>query len=198
MSVLKCLDSAVEVEGVGYVTLGELLEQKEYGKIYVSLGINDVGYDMDFLVESFGEIYDFLRENEPEAIVYVMASMHVAKDRAMSESIFQSDRVNEMNRRFGEFADGEHSFYIDENTVFDDAEGFLNAEYTGDSVHLYAKYYELWDEFLCRNAVVKPGMKYPGDAPLAPKDTEAEPEGGGDAEAAEEESGEDSSEDAET
>ena len=170
MSVLECLDTAAEVEGVGTVTLEQLLAQKEYGKIYISLGINDVGYDFDYLAENYGEVYDFLRKNAPDAIIYIMASMHVAKNRALNEPIFESENVNELNRRFSEYADGVHSFYIDENEVFDDEEGYLIADYTGDNVHLYAKYYELWDEFLCDNAVVTPDMKNTGEAPAASED----------------------------
>ena len=172
MSVLECLDASVEMDGVGTVTLGQLLEQKEYGKIYISLGINDVGYDFDFLTEEFGKVYDFLREKAPDAVVYIMASMHVAKNRALNEPIFESENINELNRRFSEFADGVHSFYIDENEVFDDEEGYLISDYTGDNVHLYAKYYDLWDRYLCDHAVVIPGMKNTGEAPAPAADSE--------------------------
>ncbi len=175
MSVLKCLDQSVDVEGVGTVTLAQLLQQRDYGKIYISLGINDVGYDHTSLADSFEDIYRFVREQEPDAIVYIMASMHVAKNRAIHEPMFESDNVDHMNHLFAALADGIHSFYIDENEIFDDNEGYLNADYTGDNVHLYAKHYADWDEWLCKNAVVLPGMANPGDTPpeSSPSDAQA-------------------------
>lgn len=170
MSVTKCLDLSADVENVGTVTLGELLNQRNYGKIYISLGINDVGYDFSYLVPCFEKIYNFVREQEPDAIIYIMASMHVAKNRAINEPIFESENVDELNHLFGAYADGIHSFFIDENEIFDDDEGYLIADYTGDNVHLYAKYYSDWDEWLCKNAVVIPGMENPGNPPSDQED----------------------------
>lgn len=165
MSVTKCLDETVSIDDLGEVTLGQLLEQRDYGKIYISLGINDVGYDHDYLVPYFESIYNFLREQEPDALIYIMASMHVAKNRALNEPMFESERVDHLNNLFGSFADNVHSFYINENEMFDDEEGYLIADWTGDNVHLYAKYYEVWDNWLRKNAVVIPGMANPGDEP---------------------------------
>ena len=45
--------------------------------------------------------------------------------------------------------------YIDANPLFDDANGDLNAEYTGDNVHLYANHYVDWKNWLETKAVVK-------------------------------------------
>ncbi len=178
MSVLKCLDVTADVEGVGSVTLAQLLDQKDYGKVYISLGINDVGYDHEYLVPYFEEIVNLAREKEPDAIVYIMASMHVAKNRAINEPLFESENVDHLNELFGALADGEHSFYIDMNEVFDDAEGYLISDYTGDNVHLYAKYYEIWDEWLCENAVVVPGMANPGTEPEPEPEPKPSPEEG--------------------
>lgn len=173
MSVLKCLETSVEsIEGIGSVTLEQLLDQRDYGKVYISLGINDVGYDHEYLVDYFEDIYNLVREKEPDALVYIMSSMHVAKNRAINEPMFESDNVDHLNELFGALADGEHSFYIDVNEAFDDEEGYLVSDYTGDNVHLYAKYYEMWDEWLCQNAVVVPGMANPGNEP----EPEPEPE----------------------
>ena len=177
MSVLKCLDTSVEsVEGFGSVTLAQLLDQRDYGKVYISLGINDVGYDHEYLVDYFKEIIDLVCEKEPDAIVYIMSSMHVAKNRAINEPMFESENVDHLNELFGALADGAHIFYIDVNEAFDDEEGYLVSDYTGDNVHLYAKYYEMWDEWLCQNAVVIPGMANPGTEPEPEHEVEPEPE----------------------
>lgn len=177
MSVLKCLDTSVEsVEGVGSVTLDQLLDQRDYGKVYISLGINDVGYDHEYLVDYYEKIYNLVREKEPKALIYIMSSMHVAKGRAINEPMFESENVDHLNELFGALADGVHSFYIDVNEAFDDEEGYLVSDYTGDNVHLYAKYYEMWDEWLCQNAVVVPGMANPGTEPEPEPELEPESE----------------------
>ena len=45
------------------------------------------------------------------------------------------------------------NFYIDINEKFDDDNGNLNSNYTSDNVHIYAKYYKEWSNWLCQNAV---------------------------------------------
>ena len=157
MTLTDCLDVKIPVEGRGETTLSQLLSHRRYGKIYISLGINEMGYDLDYLVNQFDTVYEALREAEPDAIIYIMANLHVTKSYAEAEAIFQSDRVDELNRRFGEYADGLHSYYIDENTIFDDAEGYLVSSYTDDETLLSGKYYKLWAEFLCKNAAKEKG-----------------------------------------
>ena len=152
MTLTDCLNVKIPVEGRGETTLSQLLSHRRYGKIYISLGINEMGYDLDYLVNQFDTVYETLREAEPDAIIYIMANLHVTKSYAEAEAIFQSDRVDELNRRFGEYADGLHSYYIDENEIFDDAEGYLVSSYTEDETLLSGKYYKLWADFLCRSA----------------------------------------------
>ena len=152
MTLTDCMNVKIEVEGRGETTLSQLLSHRRYGKIYISLGINEMGYDLDYLVNQFDTVYEALREAEPDAIIYIMANLHVTKSYADAEAIFQSDRVDELNRRFGEYADGLHSYYIDENEIFDDAEGYLVSSYTEDETLLSGKYYKLWADFLCRSA----------------------------------------------
>ena len=152
MTLTDCMDVKIPVENRGETTLSQLLSHRRYGKIYISLGINEMGYDLDYLTNQFDTVYEALREAEPDAIIYIMANLHVTKSYAEAEAIFQSDRVDELNRRFGEYADGLHSYYIDENSIFDDAEGYLVSSYTEDETLLSGKYYKLWADFLCRNA----------------------------------------------
>lgn len=162
LSVLGCLDASVDMGDYGTLTLSQLLDAASYGKIYVMLGINDVGSDFDYIEDAYKDIIALLREKQPDAIVYIMANLHVAKNRALNDPVFESSRINDLNSRFAALADDNHIYAIDPNVIFDDAEGYLIADYTGDNVHLYAKHYEDWDNWLCENAVVKPDMANPG------------------------------------
>ena len=47
MSVYNIHDKTVSVPTVGKVTLTQLLKNKKYDKIYVMLGINEIGYNFD-------------------------------------------------------------------------------------------------------------------------------------------------------
>ena len=51
MSVYNIHKKPVSVPNVGKVTLTELLNSKKYGKIYIMLGINEVGYKFSNTIE---------------------------------------------------------------------------------------------------------------------------------------------------
>lgn len=55
MSVYNVEDEEVSVPNVGKVTLDQLLSNREYDTIYLMLGINELGYDMDQTVDVYTE-----------------------------------------------------------------------------------------------------------------------------------------------
>ena len=50
-------------------------------------------------------------------------------------------------------ANNKDVFYIDANPVFDDESGNLASDKTGDSAHLYAKYYKSWGDWITTETV---------------------------------------------
>lgn len=68
MSVFNIHKKPVSVPQVGKVTLTELLNHKKYDKIYIMLGINEIGYNADNTVEKYRELLAFIQEKQPNAI----------------------------------------------------------------------------------------------------------------------------------
>ena len=46
-------------------------------------------------------------------------------------------------------------FYIDVNEAVCDENGNLYADWTFDQIHLKAKYYQVWENFLMEHGIVK-------------------------------------------
>ena len=156
MTVLKLLDAG----GVTYQKTGkkedlnQVLQQKRYGKIYIMLGMNDLGYgNTDMYLERYRKIVDQFREWQPDAIIYIMANLHVSRAKNNPETEFNNININDKNAASASLANGTDIFYLDANPLFTDDEGFLNAELTFDGVHLYAQHYDVWREFLLEHAV---------------------------------------------
>ena len=61
----------------------------------------------------------------------------------------------ELREKLAALADGKDIFYIDINEVFDDENGNLRADASGDSTHVYAKYDLDWCDWLCTKAIVR-------------------------------------------
>lgn len=148
MSVFNIYDDRISVEGVGKVYLTELLSSKKYGKIYVMLGINELGYDFQSIVNKYKQLVDFICEKQPEAIIFIQANLHLSKARSDSDKVINNKKINMLNAEIAKFADNEKIFYIDANYLFDDENGCLSSDKTFDNAHLYGKYYLEWGEWI--------------------------------------------------
>ena len=97
--------------------------------------------------------YEKLELPRPDAVIYLVSSMQVTKARAEADPIFLKETVDAINTCYGSFADNVHSFYLDINPLFTDETGYLDPQYTGDEVHLYAKHYKIMRQWLMDNTV---------------------------------------------
>ena len=150
MSVYNIHKKPVSVPNVGKVTLTELLNGKKYGKIYVMLGVNEVGYKFSSTAEKYSELVEFIKDKQPNAVVFIQANLHVSKSRSDSDKVVNNIAINGLNAELSKLADGKSIFYIDANTLFDDEAGGLSADKSEDGTHLYAKYYREWGEWIIR------------------------------------------------
>ncbi len=142
-------------EGTGRkITLEEALSQKQYGKIYLMLGINELGTGTtETFMEEYRAVVDRIRQLQPDAVIFVEGIMKVTGDKDREDPIFNNTNIEEKNAAIARLADNRTVFYIDVNEAVCDEAGNLNAEYTIDEVHLKAKYYEIWKQFLLAHGI---------------------------------------------
>lgn len=158
MTIYKLLeDSGVTWQRTGEkMDMKKVLQEKSYGKIYIMLGMNELGYgDTTMYLKQYLKVIRQLREWQPEAVIYVMANLHVSREKNDMESEFNNININDKNVAAARLADGRNVFYLDCNPIFTDEEGYLRAELTFDGVHLYAQHYDKWREFLMEHGVEK-------------------------------------------
>lgn len=138
----------------GKTMLMDLLEGNTYGKIYIMLGINELGSGIDTLTAKFSEVIRQLKVLEPEAIIVIQGNLSIDEKTSASTWYLTKERIHELNAKMSAIADGETVFYLDANPLFCDENGYLRKELSGDGVHLYAKHYADWTAWLCDNAFV--------------------------------------------
>ena len=148
MNVFDVTAESLSVDGVGNVTLSQLLSKKQYSKVYIMLGINEVGYPHSSVVDKYSKVLDLIKEKQPNASIIIEANLHVSKSRSDSDKVVNNASINDLNTKLSALADGSKVFYIDANTIFDDASGSLSSDMTSDGTHLYAKYYPTWVEWI--------------------------------------------------
>ena len=131
------------------------VKNSEKQKIYIMLGINELGYDFDTNCIKYKQLISLIKELQPESIIVIHGNLRVTKEKSDSDKLFNNTNINKFNEAISKFADNINTIYIDVNPMFDDGQGNLNSEYSGDNVHLYGNYYADWSKWLDANAVVR-------------------------------------------
>ena len=154
MSVYGLEFKKISMPDMGRVTFEQLLEQKKFGKIYVMLGLNELGYRFDATEQKYKDTVAKIRELQEDAIIFLCANMHVTEEQSNKDVIYNNTKVNQMNAMISGLADGETIFSIDVNELFDDETGSLSAQYSSDAFHVLGKYYVEWVDWLCTKAII--------------------------------------------
>ena len=137
-------------------TLEEILTAKCYGKIYIMLGINELGRGTpESFREQYGQIVEKIRKLQPEAVVYVEAIMHVTANKDAEGTYINNEEINARNLEIQKLTDGQAVYWLDVNAVTDEpGTGTLREEYSFDGVHLQVKYIGIWQEYLLDHGIV--------------------------------------------
>lgn len=148
MSVFNIHKHSLNVPHIGKMSLSELLEKENYDKIYIMLGINEMGYNFDKIIEKYKELIQLIKEKEPNTIIILQANLHVTGQRSNNDKIFNNKSINRLNTTLSQLANNKDIFYLDVNPLFDDVNGDLSADKSSDNTHLYAIYYKYWGQWI--------------------------------------------------
>ncbi len=134
--------------------LAQMLSSGKYKKVYIMLGINEIGNDLDSTFNNFKGLVENVRAKASDAVIFLQANMHVSFD-AQTPSI-NNERINALNQKISSLADNSGIYYIDINPVFDDEKGNLQDGYTSDGVHVLGAIYQKWSEWYCLYTIPVP------------------------------------------
>lgn len=147
-TVYDIWDNEVIVDGIGKTNLQNLLSQRQYKYIYLMSGINELGYRFEQTVTEYETFLATIQELQPDAVIILMANLHVTADRSSTDTIINNPAIDRFNEAFSAFADGTKIFYLDANPLFDDENGNLEESISSDSAHLLGRYCVEWGEWI--------------------------------------------------
>lgn len=153
LTIWNVLEAKIaECEGE-LVTVEEALQKEKFGKIYIMLGINELGRGTpDTFAGEFRRVVKRIQELQPDAVIVMEAIMHVTETKDAEETYINNAEINARNEKLKELADSEGVYWLDVNPVTDDGEkGCLVEEYSFDGVHLKVKYIDIWKDFILEN-----------------------------------------------
>ena len=157
MNIWKVMESQIANVNGQNMTVDAALQVAKYDKIYIMLGINEVGTGTpDTFLQQYCVVINRIKQLQPQAVIYIQSIMHVTQSKDDANTSVSNVNINARNEKLKTLADNVSVFWLDENEVFDLAgTGKLNPEYTSDGVHLKAKYIQVWVKYLLSHAVVK-------------------------------------------
>lgn len=156
LSVYSVFDKKIAKIGKKSVTLEEALKKTQFKKIYIMLGINELGTGTTkTFVAKYEEMLDRIEQLQPDAYIMIQAIMNIGKDRSDSDKIYNNKNITDRNEGLETLADDKKIFFINVNEVITDEAGYLPENYTFDSVHLKGKYYDKWADFLMEHGIVE-------------------------------------------
>ncbi|MCR5268732.1 MAG: hypothetical protein K6E16_09465 [Lachnospiraceae bacterium] len=138
----------------GKVPIFDALPYDRFTKVYIKVGLNELGGSDSAFMQTYDEFVTKIREMEPRAIIYTHAILPVTAAKSQSDHTHSNENINARNEALKAYAEEHKCYYIDIKPVVSLPDGSLMPEMAGDGIHLKAGYMELWKEYLRTHAVI--------------------------------------------
>lgn len=139
------------------VTLMEALAQEQYGKVYLSLGINELGYYNDNgFYQSYCDAIDQIRKLQPNAVIYIQGLIPVNEKRVAEtskRSYLENNHLRVYNDLMKKVAKEKQVVFLDLYSYFVDENGSLPYDASKDGVHLNGNACKKWLGYLQNHTV---------------------------------------------
>lgn len=137
-------------------TLQSRLNAKQYDAVYLSLGINELGWNYaNTFIEYYSALVDTVRQLQPAASIYVQLIIPVSSGKSGSHSYINNTRIEQYNALIRRMATEKEVYCLDLSAAMCDESGFLLISYHTDGVHFSKAGVEAWYEYLKTHSVQK-------------------------------------------
>lgn len=137
----------------------DALGKGEYKKVYVSLGVNELGMNND---EGYRDCYarfiDEIRAQQPEATIYIQLLIPVNEKKCREKGIasyIENEHLQVYNDILREIAQEKHVFLVDPAEDLTDENGEPPYDSVADGVHFQRAPYKQWLDYLKRHTIYK-------------------------------------------
>ncbi|QAT48356.1 hypothetical protein EQM14_00375 [Caproiciproducens sp. NJN-50] len=119
-----------------------------FGKIYIMLGVNELGWSsMQTFVSDYKKMVADLKKDHPKARIYLQAIFPVSARKSAESSIYNNNKIVSYNQAIQKIAKQENVVFLDAAQAIS-AGGVLPEEASMDGVHLNSEYCAKWCDYL--------------------------------------------------
>jgi len=131
------------------MTVMQALKQKKYNKVFIMLGINELGWSSsDVFIVDYSRVIEQIKKDQPEAEIYVQAILPVTAKRSESDKIYNNKQINYYNMQLQKMAKKEGVHFLEVNSAVSNQSGCLPESASTDGIHLNKEYCKKWCEYL--------------------------------------------------
>lgn len=145
------MDKQIISSSEGDISVYQGLSGRQYKKIYLMLGANDLGYyPWDAFLPTFKSVLEKFHILQPHAIIYVCSVIYVDESKiAAGFEYDNNDNVRTINGYILEACEELwYSYYLNLNEIFSDGYGQLISDASPDGIHLYPDYLVMMLDYL--------------------------------------------------
>ncbi len=142
----------------GY-SISEALSKAKPGKIFVTLGINAIySYKSDSFYDNYRAFLTKIKNASPDSIIVVQSIFPVTQQWAIANGKPNCHQyVAYANQKLAKLAEEEGCYFLYTYQKLTDENGFLQAQYSGDGIHLSRKGYEAVFNYILTHPVTSSG-----------------------------------------
>lgn len=134
-------------------TLMEALATTNAKKVYVLMGANSMGSDLETFIKSYGVLIDGVKKAAPNAIIYIQSVLPVTQTYAKLRPTFANERIDEFNVALEKLCEEKQVYYLYVAEVLKDENGGLFENYSSDGLHFGPTLYREWFSYLHEHTV---------------------------------------------
>lgn len=135
-------------------TILEALSKKQFRKIYIMLGYNELGWPTEYgFIKKYREVIEEIKKLQPNAIIYIQSIIYVSKEQSDTEPYENNENIIKRNQAIETMANDLGCYYLDINQVLSDKRNNLIDNAATDGIHLTKKYLLIWKQFLLDHIV---------------------------------------------
>lgn len=143
-------------DGDKKLTAADALKGKQFGKVYIMLGINELGWSYSSVFyDRYCKIIDYIKEVQPNARIFVQSIFPVSATKSAKDAYINNNRIKEYNELIKKMCAEKNVIYLDVYEALQDENGNLPEEAAYDGVHLKKPYCEKWRAYLDTHTNVK-------------------------------------------
>ncbi|QNL44503.1 hypothetical protein H8790_00125 [Oscillibacter hominis] len=149
LTVSEAFNKKTITVGGKKMTMMDALATKQFAKIYIMLGMNELGWVYpEQYQKQYGEIIDRVREINPDALIYIQSILPVSKAKDEEGTYINNERIRMYNGLLLELAEEKDVAYVNVAEAVSDEEGNLPPEASFDGEHLVPEYCKVWLSYL--------------------------------------------------